>query len=79
MSDIKLINLRGRVITVAPQDVQLLLKRGFVHVPEDQPEMTYSQVHDRGDNTKEPPVEKGQRGKKRAIVHMGDSLKAEQI
>jgi hypothetical protein len=79
VSEVKLLNQRGRVVVVPAHDVHKLLKRGFLHVPEDQSEMTYSQVHDKGDSVVEMPVEKGPRKKKHKAVRLGDSLKVEEI
>jgi len=49
---IKLINTRGRVITVTEDRVEIFLRKGFAHLPPDQREMTYSQIHDKGDDAK---------------------------
>jgi len=53
MGNVKLINLRGRVLTVNEVDVPLLLKKGFLFLPADQPDLVYSQIHDKGTDFKE--------------------------
>lgn len=46
MKKIKLINPRGRIVAVSPQDVQRLLSRGFLKAPQQTHE--YNPVFDRG-------------------------------
>lgn len=76
MTDVKLINLRGRVITVDESSVPELLKRGFLFVPADQPDLTYSPVHDKGEDYEEtdPKIIQAVREQKARI---GDKLEVE--
>lgn len=74
----KLINPRGRVVEVSEQDVPDLLKRGFVHVPSDQPEMKYSQVHDRGVSY-QPDDRKGVNQQKVFTPQLEDELEVEEV
>lgn len=75
---VRLINPRGRVVTVEPDDVTELLKRGFMYVPPDQKEMYYNQVFDKGSGWKEPYVERS----KNILVKtptLGDVLNVELV
>ena len=76
--NVKLINPRGRVITVDDNEVKELLKRGFVSIPNDQFNLNYSQIHDKGESYEEPYVEEV-KTVKRVTPTIGDVLKVEII
>ena len=70
--NVKLVNLRGRIIEANPNEVPELLKRGFVFPPKDQPNIAYTQVYDRGDGVKTPKQEENPQV--RVIPKLGDVL-----
>lgn len=72
----KLINPRGRVVDVDEKDVPDLLKRGFLHVPVDEENMIYSQVHDKGPAYQEPHIVPSTTFK-RELPKLQDTLEAE--
>lgn len=75
---IRLVNPRGRVVVVNERDVSMLLKRGFLYPPDDQPNIIYSQVHDKGQEAiqvirkEEPQVQV-------ELHRLGDVLPAEKL
>lgn len=77
---IRLINPRGRIIDLTEEEkdkIPLLLKQGFVFPPEDQKNVSYSHVFDRGDAaTERKPVRNVQRMK---VESVGDTLQAQEI
>ena len=50
-----LINPRGRAVEVDKKTVSELLKQGWVYPPEDQPNIKYSHVYDKGSEAVSPP------------------------
>lgn len=70
---VKLINPRGRVISVEPEEVTNLLKRGFIYLPPEQKDVQYNQVYDKGPDWKEPFVGKNPQVKVKTPT-LGDTL-----
>jgi len=77
MGNIKLINPRGRVITVESNEVTQLLRRGFVFLPIDQPDIKYSQVHDKGEEFQ--PQHEIDVKQEFVVQKTGDTLQIEQV
>lgn len=78
MTTIRLLNPRGRVVIIEDKQVPELLKKGFVYPPEDQPNIQYSQVYDKGAEFQQEIIK--EKPKVVPIIErLGDTLQAELI
>ena len=79
MAKTKLINPRGRAVDVDEKQVSDLLRQDWVYPPDDQKEMAYSHVHDKGDAGVDRTVIKKQEIKKPVIRRLADELPVNKI